>query len=228
MPLTQVYQQVNRSVVQVLALQGQNPVSFGSGTIISNGKFVLTCAHCVIPAMQMSIADPATPGRAIFGNVIFSDPNADIAILEFANSVGPAATLANSSSCAVGNGAFVVGFPMGVTEKTLFSAHIASITPSGLRIDASVNHGNSGGPLFNLQGEQIGVVNAKHGSLSQFLTQIKNAQPMAMMSIGGIDPVKAIQILIEEMQKNLNLGIGCAIKTSDIKTLHPILNSCIP
>jgi serine protease Do len=133
----------------------------------------------------------------------------------------------DSSSCAVGNGAFVIGFPMGVTEKTLLAAHIASITNTGLRIDASVNHGNSGGPLFNMQGEQIGVVNAKHGSLSQLLTQIKNTQPGAMMSIGGIDPVKAIQGLIGEMQKNLNLGIGYAIKTADIKPLHSILDTCI-
>lgn len=228
MPLTQLYKQVNQSVVQVLALQGQNPISFGSGAIIANGDVVLTCAHCVIPGMKMSIADPEHPGHAIFGDVIFFDTNADIALLQFQNPVGPAAIIANSSSCSVGNGAFVIGFPMGVTEKTLFSAHIASITSSGLRIDASVNHGNSGGPLFNLQGEQVGVINAKHGSLSQFLTQIKNAQPMAMMSIGGIDPVKAIQVLIEEMQKNLNLGIGYAIKTSDIKPLHPILNECIP
>jgi S1-C subfamily serine protease len=117
---------------------------------------------------------------------------------------------------------------MGVTEKTLFSAHIASITSTGLRIDASVNHGNSGGPLFNMRGDQIGVVNAKHGSLSQFLAQIQNAQPRAMISIGGIDPVKAIQVLIAEMQKNLNLGIGYAIKTADIKPLHPILDACIP
>ncbi len=228
MPLTQLYKQVNQSVVQVLALQGQNPISFGSGTIIDNGKIVLTCAHCIVPGMQMSVADPMTPNKAIFGKVIFIDNNTDIALLEFQNPIGPPATLTDSSSCEVGNGAFVVGFPMGVTEKTLFSAHIASITSSGLRIDASVNHGNSGGPLFNLQGEQIGVVNAKHGSLSQFLTQLKNVKPMASMSISGIDPVQAIQHLIEEMHKNLNLGIGYAIKTRDIKSLHPILSSNIP
>jgi serine protease Do len=228
MPLTQLYQQVHQSVVQVLALNGQNPVSFGSGSIISDGKTVLTCEHCIVQGAQMAIANPAVPRQALFGNVIFSDTKADIALLEFQQPIGPAVTLANSSSCAVGNGAFVIGFPMGITEKTLFSAHIASITSTGLRIDASVNHGNSGGPLFNMEGEQIGVVNAKHGSLSQFLTQIKNAQPGAMMSIGGIDPVKAIQGLIAEMQKNLNLGIGYAIKTDDIKPLHNILSTCIP
>src|SRR5206468_1853922 len=112
-----------------------------------------------------------------------------------------------------------VGFPMGVSEQTLFSAHIASIAGDHLRIDASVNHGNSGGPLFDFDGKQIGVVNAKHGSLSQFLIQVRDAKGGGRMFIAGIDPVKTIQVLIEEMQKNLNLGIGYAIPTARIKSL---------
>jgi len=89
----------------------------------------------------MAIADPVKPGSAIFGDVLFLDNNVDIALLEFRQPVGIPIILANSNNCSVGNGAFVVGFPMDVTEQTLFSAHIASITARGLRIDASVNHG---------------------------------------------------------------------------------------
>ena len=228
MPLTSVYQQVKDGVVQVLALQGRNAIGFGSGSVIDSGRTVLTCAHCTVPGAQMAIADPKTPQQALFGNVLFVDQAMDIALIEFLQPVGIPVKMANSNSCGVGNGAFVVGFPMGVMEQTLFSAHIASIAGSHLRIDASVNHGNSGGPLFNLNGEQVGVINAKHGSLSQFLTQIREAKPVAMMSIGGIDPVKAIQVLIEEMQRNLNLGIGYAIPTASIKNLHATLGKCIP
>jgi Trypsin-like peptidase domain len=102
MPLTQLYQQVENSVVQVLALNGQNPVSFGSGSIINDGKCVLTCAHCIVQGAQMAIANPSVPGQALFGNVLFSDTSADIALLEFAQKIGPPVTLENSSSCAVG------------------------------------------------------------------------------------------------------------------------------
>jgi S1-C subfamily serine protease len=228
MPLTQQYQAVKASVVQVLALNGQTPVSFGSGSLVGNGRHVLTCAHCIVQGAQMSIADPQQPGRALFGNPIFVDSQRDIALLEFPQPLGLPVQFANSNSCAIGNGVFVVGFPMGITEQVLFGAHIASVTPTHLRVDASVNHGNSGGPLFNLTGEQIGVVNAKHGSLSAYLTQLMNAQPGAMVSIDGIDPVQSIQILIAEMQKNLNLGIGYAVPTALIKPLHPVLTASIP
>ena len=110
----------------------------------------------------------------------------------------------------------------------LLSTHIASITASHLRIDASVNHGNSGGPLFNVNGEQIGVVNAKHGSLSAFLTQVQAARPGAAIVVGGINPVEVLQRLIEEMQRNLNLGIGYAIPSARMKGLHPTLAGLIP
>lgn len=228
MPLTRSYQRVKDGVVKVLSTRGTTPLSFGSGSIIDDGKIVLTCAHCIVPGTQTCVVDPNNPRMAINGNVIFQDPVNDIALIEFANPVGTPVTLVNSSTCAIGNGAFVVGYPMGVTEQLLFSAHIASITPSHLRIDASVNHGNSGGPLFNTSGEQIGVVNAKHGTLSAFLTQIQKARSGGLMSIGGVDPVVAIQALIGEMQKNLNLGIGYAVPTSSIKSLHPVLSRLIP
>jgi len=228
MPLTQQYQAVKNGVVQVLALNDQTPVSYGSGSVIGNGRYVLTCAHCIVQGAEMAIADPSQPGRALFGNTIFNDQQNDIALLEFPQPVGTPVTLVNSSSCAIGNGVFIIGFPMGIMEQVLFSAHIASVTSSHLRVDASVNHGNSGGPLFNLAGEQVGVVNAKHGSLSDYLTQLMNIRPGASMSIDGIDPVQSIQILISEMQKNLNLGIGYAVPTAVIKPLHAVLAAAIP
>jgi S1-C subfamily serine protease len=228
MPLTQQYQAVKNGVVQVLALNGQTIISSGSGSVIGHGRHVLTCAHCVMHGAQMAIADPSCAGQALFGNVIFTDQQNDIALLEFPNSVGIPVVFANSGSCAIGNGVFIIGFPMGITEQVLFSAHIASVTSNHLRVDASVNHGNSGGPLFNIAGEQIGVVNAKHGSLSAYLTQLMNARPQALVSIGGIDPVQSIQILIKEMQNNLNLGIGYAVPTAVIKPLHAVLNAAIP
>jgi len=225
-PLTELYQRVKAGVVR--ALNGSQAISFGTGSVVDDERSVLTCAHCVKGGAQIAIIDPQDSTRAILGTLVFSDANADIALLEFPSRIGSAVSFASSSTVATGNGAFVVGYPMGISDQTLVSAHVASASESQIRIDASVNQGNSGGPLFNLSGQQIGVVNAKHGSLSAFLDQIRNAPASALVSIGGVDPVKAIQVLISEMERNLNLGIGYAVPSDVIKTLHPTFRRCIP
>ena len=90
-----------------------------------------------------------------------------------------------------------------------------------------MNNGNSGGPLFNRNGEVIGIVNAKLGSLSRFLDNIEKAKPQAFMQIGGIDPVQTIQQMLREMKQNLNLGIGYAIPSDTISQLSPLIKSLI-
>ena len=148
MPLTKIYQQVQDCVVQVLAIENDKPVSFGSGSVINSGNMVLTCEHCIINGAKMAICNPKARYETILGKVIFLDKSKDIAIIEFPQVIGTPIKFANSNTCSIGNGAFVVGYPMGVEEQTLFSAHIASLKDEWIRIDASVNHGNSGGPLF--------------------------------------------------------------------------------
>jgi serine protease Do len=146
---------------------------------------------------------------------IFNDANADIAILQVQNSIGTGVTLGNSDALQIGHEAFVAGYPSYGINITALFAHIAGFeTNNGnqlIKIDSSVNHGNSGGPLFNANGELVGIVNSKFGNLSTFLTQVEQANPQASIVLGGINPVQVIQQLIREMKKNLNLGVGTAI-----------------
>lgn len=224
MDFSQAFQSIQGSVVNVLALNTQNtPISSGSGVIIGNGSLVLTCAHCIIPNTN-TIARFSGANNGQVATVLFQDQQSDIALLQLQQPIGSPAKIRSSSSVLIGHEAFVVGFPNNINKITALFANIAGFEPDNdfelIRLDSSVNHGNSGGPLFNASGELVGIVNAKHGSLSSFLQQIHRAQPGAMVSIGGIDPVKAIQQLIFEMQKNLNLGIGYAIPTDHIGTLN--------
>ena len=231
MDFSQAFQSIQGSVVNVLALNAQNaPVSSGSGVIIGNGDLVLTCAHCLIPNTN-TMARFSSANNRQMANIFFQDKQSDIALLKFPQPIGTPAKIRSSSTVLIGHEAFVVGFPNSIDKITALSANIAGFEPSNgfdlIRLGASVNHGNSGGPLFNASGELIGIVNAKHGSLSSFLYQIRTARPGAMVSIGGIDPVQAIQKLIAEMQKNLNLGIGYAIPTDHIGTLNPRIGSLV-
>lgn len=218
MDFSKEYQQVHNSVIRVISIVGQGVnqqlVSSGSGVLIENGKKALTCSHCIV-ANTMTVGVLSGQNNGQIGTVIFNDVNLDIAIIEFQQALGQGITLGNSDNIQIGQEAFVVGFPSHTNNITALGAHIAGFEPNNgfqlIKIDASVNHGNSGGPLFNSEGELIGIVNAKFGNLSNFLTQIQQANPGASIAIGGIDPVQVLQQLIGEMKKNLNLGMGSAI-----------------
>lgn len=221
MDFSNSYEKIKNSVVNVLACIGTNPISSGSGTIIGNGNMVLTCAHCIVDNTTIVVRFSGMDNGFI-GKVKMINKDYDIAIVELPQIIGPSVTLKDSDTVKIGNEAFVVGFPNNINKITALSANIAGFENQRnmklIRIDCSVNHGNSGGPLFNANGELIGVINAKHGSLSDFLKQVKNApNGGVMVSIGGIDPVKTLQQLISEMEKNLNLGIGYAIPINVIK-----------
>jgi serine protease Do len=234
MDFSNQYNQIQNSVIRVLAMTGQGVnqqiVSSGTGVLIDNGTKAITCSHCVVPN-TISVGVLSGQNNGQIANVIFNDPIMDIAVLEFQQTLGQGVVLGNSNIVAVGQEAFVVGFPSHTTTISALGANIAGFESNNgtqlIMIDASVNHGNSGGPLFNSNGELIGIVNAKFGNLSHFLNQVQQANPQASMSIGGINPVQVIQQLIGEMKRNLNLGMGSAIPLHTIGNATNIVGNLI-
>lgn len=229
MNYSSVYKKVSLSVVNVVQLDANNHLcSTASGVLISDGSKVLTCYHCVDMNLQNGVIIDKSKGTIQFGNIIFCDEANDVAILDFKKSIGPSVPIVSSSSLEIGNEIFTIGFPYEFySEKTLTTGNVAAFENGQIKIDTSVNNGNSGGPLFNTKGEVVGIVNAKLGSLSQFLDSIEKANPQASMRISGIDPVKTIQQMLREMRKNLNLGIGYAIPSDTIATISPFVKAII-
>ena len=212
------FNQIQNSVVRVLSIQGigmnQQFVGAGSGVLIGDGSKALTCSHCIIQnTLTAALLSGQNNGQ--LASVIFNDPILDIAVLQFPTSMGPGVTLGDSTTVRIGQEAFVVGFPSHSINITALYAHIAGFETHNknqlIKIDSSINHGNSGGPLFDSTGHLIGIVNLKLGNLSNFLNQIEQANPHVLMTLGGINPIQAIQQLIKEMKLNLNLGVGTAI-----------------
>lgn len=235
MDFSNQFQQIQNSVVRVVSITGQDPniqiVASGSGVLIGNGRKILTCSHCVVANTRtIAVLSGQTNGQVV--TAIFNNAAADVAILEAQNFIAAGVTLGNSDLLRIGHEAFVAGYPStGITITALF-AHIAGFeTRNGdrlIKIDSSVNHGNSGGPLFNANGELVGIVNSKFGNLSTFLTQVEQANPQVGMVIGGINPVQVIQQLIKEMKKNLNLGVGTAIPLQLIGNLTNHVGDLLP
>ena len=139
----------------------------GSGVLISTDK-VLTAAHLVQAADRTMVE--FSQGELIPARVTGSSFSADIALLQLEHSSANAApvTLGNSDKLDVGDQIFVVGAPYGIS-RTLTAGHVSgrhllnerSVNTTGvefLQTDAAVNSGNSGSPLFNLDGEVMGIV----------------------------------------------------------------------
>ena len=229
MDYSNVFKAVSPSIVNVVQLDSSNNFcSTASGVLIGDGSKLLTCFHCVNANLANGVLINKTNNHVQLGDIIFSDKDNDIAILDLHTIIGIPATIVSSSSLEIGNEVFTIGFPYSFnSEKTLTTGNVAAFEYGLIKIDTSVNNGNSGGPLFNINGEVIGIVNAKLGSLSKFLESIEKANPKASMQISGIDPVKVIQQMLREMKQNLNLGIGYAIPSDTIASLSTYIKSII-
>ena len=168
------YYSISKSVIKVVVFNqiGNGKVmlkSIGTGTIINDGSMVLTCAHCVDQRENSGIV---FENKFLKCESVIKDNNLDVAILQFDKKIGnsvPLCTASESSNLQIGDDSFVVGYPMNCEEQVLLPSTISSLGVDFIRIASNINHGNSGGPLFNANGVQIGVVNAKHGNLSDLL-----------------------------------------------------------
>jgi serine protease Do len=140
----------------------------GSGVLISRDGKVLTAAH-LVQAADTTVVE-FSDGELIPARVMGSAAYADLALLQLERTPldTVAATLADSDDAAVGDEIFVVGAPYGLSH-TLTAGHISgrhtlnrrtenTMAVEFLQTDAAVNRGNSGSPLFSLDGEVIGIV----------------------------------------------------------------------
>src|SRR6267142_4705581 len=140
----------------------------GSGVLISNDGKVLTAAH-LVQAADRTVVE-FSRGELIPARVTGSALSADIALLQLEHSPANAApvTLGDSDKLDVGDQIFVVGAPYGLSH-TLTAGHVSgrhlldenSGNPTAvefLQTDAAINSGNSGSPVFNLNGDVIGIV----------------------------------------------------------------------
>ena len=185
MTTSQVSEMVSPSVVVITTEQvvysqwswyGQNQVESGagSGVIISSDGYILTCAHVVSGASQITVTIGDTDYTA---TVVGKDDTSDVAVLKIEATGLTPATVGDSDSLSVGDSVLAVGNPLGQLGGTVTSGIVSALnrsvtirgtsstnTMSLIQMDASVSPGNSGGGLFNMNGELIGLVNAKSSS----------------------------------------------------------------
>lgn len=136
--------------------------SLGSGFIISADGHILTNAHIVEDADEVTVR--LTDQREFKAKVVGADRRTDIALLKIPAKDLPVVNIGESSKLEVGEWVVAIGSPFGFTNSVsqgIVSAIGRSLPGEDIvpfiQTDVSVNPGNSGGPLFNMNGEVVGI-----------------------------------------------------------------------
>lgn len=136
----------------------------GSGFIISADGFIITNHHVVSGADKITVT--MNDRRVFTAQIIGTDELSDVALLKIEGEGFPAVTFGDSEAVRVGEWVLAIGSPFGLE----FSAAAGIVSAKGravpgnqtnyvsfIQTDVAINQGNSGGPLFNLDGEVIGI-----------------------------------------------------------------------
>jgi len=136
--------------------------SLGSGFIISADGFILTNAHVVDGADEVTVR--LTDKREFKAKTIGADKRTDVALLKIEAGGLPVVKLADTSQLKVGEWVVAIGSPFGFDNSVtagIVSAKGRSLPQESyvpfIQTDVAINPGNSGGPLFNLRGEVVGI-----------------------------------------------------------------------
>jgi len=136
--------------------------SLGSGFIMSQDGYILTNAHVVDGADEVTVR--LTDKREFKAKTIGADKRTDVALLKIEASGLPAVKMADPAQLKVGEWVVAIGSPFGFDNSVtagIVSAKGRSLPQENyvpfIQTDVAINPGNSGGPLFNMRGEVVGI-----------------------------------------------------------------------
>lgn len=175
--LTEVSSLVTPSVVVITTEEmvtagswfGQSEVvsGAGSGVVMSSDGYIMTCAHVVSGASHITVT---IGDQSYDAEIIGEDTESDIAVVKIAADGLTSVVMGDSDALVVGEEVVAVGNPLGELGGTVTNGIVSALNRdvvvedqemSLIQTNASVSPGNSGGGLFNMAGELIGIVNAK-------------------------------------------------------------------
>ena len=227
---TQLVEKVKDSVVEVYTEAVTYNAYFGnyvtegagSGVIISTDGYIVTNNHVINGASSIYVT--LANGEKYNAQLVATDVKSDLAVIKIDAKDLQAAVLGNSETIKVGQNAVAIGNPLGTLGGTVTAGIISGLSrevtidriPMTLmQINVAISPGNSGGGLFNTNGELIGVVNAK--SVSENVEGIGFSIPVDVVKdvatqliqqgyVTGRAQIGISCISIDSMQKAWNYG----------------------
>lgn len=211
MKIPDIVEKVSPSVVGISCMTNQGTVT-GTGIIMDKNGYIITNAHVVSGATAISVVLPSSYDNAsdsskaektsntgsseddqtVKAELVGKDTQTDLAVIKIDKTGLTAAEFGKSSELQVGEVSIVIGNPLGFELANSVTAGIISATDRTLTIedrtmnliqtDASINSGNSGGPLINAYGQVIGItsakINSQYGEGLGFAIPIDEATPI--------------------------------------------------
>ncbi len=190
----------------------------GSGFIISADGYILTNYHVVEDSSSITVA--TYNGNNYDAALIGFDEANDIAVLKINTTELEPVIIGNSDSLLVGEDVIAIGNPLGELTfsltKGVVSAMNREITFSSgnkmnlIQTDCAINSGNSGGALFNMYGEVVGITNAKYSS---------NSGSGSIDNIGFAIPINQVREIISNIiAKGYNVKPYIGVTVSDVSS----------
>jgi len=201
----------------------QNVPSSGSGFIVDAAGHILTNNHVVSNADVITVT--LNDKRTFKAKVVGADPESDVAVIKIEGDGLPYLKLGDSEKIRVGDWAIAIGNPLGMLRGSVTVGIISAQGRAGLNIfgsqelsfqdfiqtDASINFGNSGGPLCNIRGEVIGINTAINpsGQGIGFAIPINLARHVAdqLMAHGTVQRAW-LGVTLDELTPELAEGLG--------------------
>ena len=173
----------------------------GSGFILTGDGYVLTNYHVIESSNSISVT--LYDGKSYDATLIGYDESSDIAVLKIdAEGLTPV-VLGDSDNLNVGDSVIAIGNPLGELTFSLTSGAVSalnreitlsnSVTMNLIQTDCAINSGNSGGALFNLYGEVIGITNAKYSG---------SGSGASIDNIGFAIPINHVRGIVESIIEN--------------------------
>ena len=192
--------EITTEIVQTDSFYGQYVAEgAGSGVIISDDGYILTNNHVIEGASGITVT--LRSGESYEAKLVGTDPDVDIALIKIEASGLTTATLGDSSTVDVGDKAVIIGNPLGTLGGSVTEGIVSAVdrtleidgkTMHLMQTDAAVNPGNSGGGMFNGQGELVGIVVAK-SSGSSTSGSIDN--------IGFVIPINSAMDILDDLKQ---------------------------
>ena len=208
----------------------------GSGVILTEDGYIVTNAHVILDNNQQNVADTVTvrltDGTEYPAEVKAYDTDEDIAIVKIDAKGLKAVKCGDSDKLVVGQELVIVGNPLGelggtvtngIVSATEREIQVGGVTMHLIQTNAAVNPGNSGGGMFNMRGELVGIVNAKSSGTGieglGFAIPVNKAVSVSeeLMTKGYVSGKPMIGVSFEDVTNDASSFFFFGSTTSNVK-----------